>query len=258
MPQCIVCDKPLGADTQSEGYLTCHAHRTCLKCGLPLTALDIKLSHNLYLEKLKHAESNHEAFDGGLELMHSRCYSGFSTISDPNQSIKQSELDILNACRLMIYPDMHLAKSTNESNAMIYGQKLISQMSNDEIYAHIGMMEACIAQASLLVHSNKDELKKRADKREADKFKTAKQQAQTSSRPSGTKADDSGEVELATFMENFGIKSRKVALKLQRDRDKAVEGLVKLLHIPSLLAKQTADESLLKNIKQGKVKVEES
>ena len=255
MPQCIVCDKPLGADTQSEGYLTCHAHRTCLKCEQSLSPLDIKLSNNLYLEKVKHSDGVDVPT---LELMHSRCYSGFSTLVDPTQSIKQSELDILNACRLMIYPDMHLAKSTNESNAMIYGQKLISQMSNDEIYAHIGMMEACIAQASLLVHSNKDELKKRADKREADKFKTAKQQAQTSSRPAGTKADESGEVELATFMENFGIKSRKVALKLQRDRDKAVEGLVKLLHIPSLLAKQTADESLLKNIKQGKVKIEEN
>jgi len=103
---------------------------------------------------------------------------------------------------------------------------------------------------------SRDNLKKTANERERAKFSKAQKEPKPSSRPAGKAADDSREVELALFMETFGIKSRKVALKLQKQRDKAVEALMKL-HVPSLAAKEAVDKDLKDSIAKGKVNLNE-
>ena len=249
--ECIIptCKKPLGQETKDLDFRVCHEHRICSICGGALTPTDVRLAHDKAIES-----------SDSLELAHARCLiaSNKSGIlnADPTLSIKQSDFNTLNSARLMVEPDMGLDIHTNEKNAMIFNQRLITSWSHEQIYAHIQMMEACIVNANLAIQLDKKKLKERADLREADKFKAAARQAATSTRPVGKPATDSDEIILAEFMKNFGVKSRKVGLKLKRDRDKAINGL-KTCGIPENVAMQSVDAQLLKDIASGKTKVEE-
>ena len=245
--ECIVCKAPLGQDSKDQDYRVCLAHRQCENCGLELAASEVRLCHTISIEQSE-----------PISILHARCNSRFSLsiATDPTLTVKQSYFDWLNTIRLMVEPNMELNKSTNESNALVYHSRFIAEMSHDQVFAHIGMLEACVMQSRLAISKDKELLKKRADAREEVKFAQAKKQAETSSRPTSTSANDNNEATLALFMANFGIISRKVALKLQRDRDKAAASLAKC-GIPSNLAKEQADKILLDNIKQGKTKVTE-
>ena len=249
--QCILCAKPLGSDSKDTGWLTCLEHRTCSVCNQPLTVVDVKLAYSFVLDSDGATES--------LELKHARCRvpgPGLDISSDPTLSVKQSYFDWLNTCRLCIQPDMALSKSTNETNAQVYHARFIEKMTFDEVYTHIGMMEACVMQARLAVSKDKEVLKKRADAREEHKFAQAKRQADTSTRPSGKSSEDEKEVSLALFMTNFSITSRKVALRLQKDRDKSAASLNAIVK-NSVAAMDAANTMLKDSIAKGKTKVTE-
>jgi hypothetical protein len=65
------------------------------------------------------------------------------------------------------------------------------------------------------------------------------------------------EQSLATFMENFGFKSRKVAMHQQKTRDAAAKSFEKL-GLSATVAKQMADKALTDNITKGTVKLEDN
>lgn len=247
---CIIptCGKPLGHDSKEQGWIVCLEHRLCPICAQPLKVTDVRIAWKRSIEN-----------DESIELSHARCLlnsSKTSLTSDPTLSIKQSHYDWLNAIRLMVDPDMALSISTNENNAMIYHSKFVHEMDWDQKYAHQKMLEACLASISLALSQDKKKLKERADEREKAKYAKATKQAQTSTRPAGKSEDDPAEEILALFMSNFGIKSRAVALKVQKHRDKSVEGLKKM-GMASAIAKQTADQMLSESIKKGLMKIEE-
>ena len=248
---CIMptCNKPLGQDTKDLDYRVCHDHRACSICGLELKPSEVQICHDKAIE-------NNES----LELAHPRCLITAGRLgtleSDPTIALKQSTYNLLNSARLMIDPDMELSVKTNENNAMIHHSRFIAGKSHDELYAHQMMLEACLASVRIAIQMDKKELKKRADERETLKHEKAKQQAQTSSRPVGKPADASDEIILAKFMDSFGLKSRAIAKKIKRDRDKGIIALCSM-GIPEAMAMANVDKELMENIRKGRVKISE-
>lgn len=246
------CGRPIGADSKDAKWLTCHDHRICSVCGLPLQPIDVQIAYTALQESTEAGSGDPEET---LELIHSRCTIATRRFehldSDPTLSIKQSTFNILNTARLMVAPDMELSIQTNENNAMLRSNEFCQQLllhdaSFDQIYTHQKMLEACLAAVSLLISKqDRPAIKARADAREAVKFKKAAKDASTSSRPVGKKSDDSSEVELAEFMQLFSIKDRKIGLELKRRRDKAIDALVKL-GIPQAIAIQACNKDIAK------------
>lgn len=259
---CIMptCGKTLGAESRDLDYRVCHEHRICTFCGKELQPAEVRICHDKAIEK-----------DESIEIAHPRCLllngrlTSASLQSDPTISIQQSTYNILNAARLMVDPDMALSIQTNENNAMIRshefcqsatkevpnarGEGFVHELDFDKIYVHLKMLEACVASVNLFIATqDRAAIKKRADLREVEKFKAAKKEAETSSRPVGKKPDDTKEVELAKFMELFSIKERKVAIELKRNRDKAVEMFVKI-GVPLEVAIKKCNEDMLSNRK---------
>jgi hypothetical protein len=248
--ECVIptCHKPLGHDSKDMGWIVCLEHRNCPICEHELEPADVRRAWKESVEK-----------DASIELAHARCLVGNSKTSltaDPTLSIKQSHYDWLNAIRLMVDPDMALSISTNENNAMIYHSKFVHEMDWDQKYAHQKMLEACVASISLALAQDKKKLKERADEREKEKFVKATKQNLTATRPANKKSDDAVEETLGLFMQNFGITSRTVALRLQKQRDKSVAALM-ALKIPSQVAKDQADLMLKESIGKGLTKIEE-
>ena len=260
---CIVtaCPVPLGYDSREIGWRTCTAHRKCSICGHDLKPLDVQLAHDAVLADLADSPTASKTLDP-LDLIHTRCAIAQGRLgtleSDPTLSLKQSTFNLLNSARLMVDPDMNLSLRTNENNAMIRSAEFcdellltsnalnVDQMNFDAIYVHQKMLEACLAAVSILVSKqDRTAIKARADAREAIAYKSAKQDAKTSSRPVSKLATDNSEVELAKFMEIFSIKERKTALEIKRGRDKAIESLVKI-GIPLELAIAQCNADILK------------
>lgn len=236
--ECVICKKPLGQESRDLEMRLCHEHRKCSKCEQDLRPAEQKWAHEKALES-----------SDSIEVIHPRCavLTHPTPEQDPTLSIKQSEYDYLNLIRLMIEPDQDLSVITNENNAMIRVQQWMTGLSSfDDKSVALKKLEACVAQASIIVRTDpkyrKDALKERDAKRE----KTAKQEALTSSRPANKPADDDAEVRLGSFMQEHDLKDRKVAQTIMRDYDKAVLGFTKT-GIPMSMALTLVTQAMVKS-----------
>jgi hypothetical protein len=169
------------------------------------------------------------------------------TSPDATITIKQSEFDFLNLCRLAIIPNPDLNIRSNEIVAEGYGRQLIEKMDFEQLQKHLRMMEACAAQSRNILIANPKQRKELAAIREAERKEYAKTEAATSSRPTGKKSNDLEEVQLAHFMELHEVKERTVGLKLMHQLNKAVRDLVK-----AGFAEPTARETALNMMKQNR------
>lgn len=241
---CIVptCAKPLGQESKDLDYRVCQEHRVCPICAGTIPPSDIRWAHDKSI-----------ADEDSLDLMCARCRIGHKSMdpqSDPTLSVKQSYYDWLNSIRLMVEPNMELSQTTNENNAIIQSRRVISDMTWDQKYDHLKMLEACVANVSLALAQDRKQLQEKADAREREKKAEAKLEAKTSSRPVAKDPHDESEILLAAFMEKNGIKDRKAAMKLKRDRDKAIIALVNM-GVPENAAQASVDKDL---VKQGLLK----
>jgi hypothetical protein len=242
--ECIVCSKPLGQDSKDSGFRTCHAHRACTKCGDPLQAREIQWCHDRLIEDNLPIEA--------LQLIHARCEIASRQITqdqDATLSIKQSEYDLLNISRLMTWPDVNLNDTTNENNAYIQSQRLISGMSFDQITQHLKMLEACVASVSIALRTSKDYRKDAFKERDEASKKRADKEKLTSSRPTKNVVDDPQELALGTFMELHGLTERKVAMQIQRDYEKSIKGFM-AVGVKELDARKLVIDTM---VKQGRL-----
>ena len=251
--ECVLCQKPLGQESKDLGYLTCKDHRSCLKCHEPLNAQEVKWCYDTYNELVSDGCET-----ATLDLIHPRCVvvERPTLDKDPTLAIKQSEFDFLNLIRLSVIPDISLSLTTNENNAMIQSSKLIKDWDFDKTYAHLKMLEACVAQVSIAVSQNKEQRKKLEEHRDKEQKKKAQKEALTSSRPVTKSADDIKEEQLGLFMQNFGFKSRKTALTQWALREKSVKGFV-ACGIAEVEARKLVDATLLENVRKGLVKLDD-
>ena len=237
--ECVVCQKPLGADSRDARMRLCHEHRKCVVCGRDLNAIEQRLAHDTSV-----------ANDGEpIEPVHPRCKAAtHPTIEqDPTLSIKQSEYDYLNMLRLMVIPDEQLSVTTNENNAMIQCNRLITSMASfDEKLLHLRMLEACVAQASIAVRTDPKYRKDALAEREKKHQERVKKEALTSSRPTSVPATDIEEQRIGAFMQKYGLKDRKIALTILKDRDKAVTGFTKS-GIPTIQAIDLVEGMMIKS-----------
>lgn len=246
--ECIICSKPLGQESRDLGFPTCHNHRTCVKCELPLNAHEVKLCH-------KRVQEDEESIDK-LILIHSRCLIlerriessanlTESSSNDPTLTIKQSEYDLLNMIRLMVTPNVELSDVTNENNACSQNQRLIANMNFEEKILHLKMMEACAAACSISLRTTKEYRKEAFKEREERQKKQAEKQRLTSSKPVGKSVEDKEEVLLGTFMELHGLTERKSAQKIMKDTWKAIRQMTEI-GIPEPLARENIIKGLVK------------
>lgn len=243
--ECIICGKPLGQDSKDARHRTCHDHRACIKCNLPLHPREIQLAHDRVIED--------SADISTIQLIHTRCeVVDKPAAQDSVLSIKQSEYDFLNMLRLMCTPNRELSGVTNENNAMIQSSRLIADMDFDSRLLHLKMMEACVAQVSIALRTDKSYRKEAFKEREEREKKLAEKQKLVSSSPKPPKvaAVDPEEIALGTFMELHGLTERKTAQSAMRDMWKAVKGLT-ACGIPEPMARENVVKQM---VLQGRLK----
>lgn len=236
---CIVCQKPLGADSRDAAMRLCHEHRKCSKCEKPLNAREQQLCHDRVIEDNAPIES--------LEVIHPRCealtHPTFE--QDPTRSIKQSEYDYLNMVRLPM-PDIQLSVTTNENNGMIYCNRLVVDMTFEEKLLFERILQAALAQCQIAVHTDPKFKKDALKEREAKHAKEAKKEALTSSRPVTKSPDDIEEQRIGAFMLKYGLTDRKTTLSILRDRDRAIQGFTRN-HIDTIQAIDLVEKMMVKS-----------
>lgn len=224
--ECVICQTTLGSDSRDAGYSLCHEHRKCCMCGESISVP----------ENTACLKASEESDKSDLEVIHAHCrIARQNEIKkdeiDPTITIKQSEYDFLNLCRLSIIPNPDLNITTNEKSAKLQGLKLIQNMNFETLQKHASMMEACAMQVRLFLNSNPKVRKELSGIRESERLQAQKQQATqealTSSRPTHKKANDPVELQLAHFMEIYEIKERETGLKLMKEFNKSINDLMK-------------------------------
>lgn len=241
--ECIICAKPLGADSRSEGYFFCHEHRKCTVCKEDLTSRETRWCYDKYVEECEEKDLSKIKFDV-IEVIHARCYTLRHT--DSLVKITQSEFDYLNLIRLMIEPDMDLDRTGNENAAYEKSARFIANMNFEQQQMHLSRIQACVAQVQNAINLNPLKKKESLNEREKEKFARAKREALTSSRPDNKTSEDSEELQLGAFMELHGLTERKLALDYMKRRNKQVKNLRDALKISEQDAIAMADGIMIK------------
>lgn len=229
--ECIICAKPLGADSRNEGYIVCHEHRKCVVCKENLTARECHWCADKYEEDYKQDKENpvKEIKYDVLEIIHARCYT--LRHSDSLVKITQTEFDYLNLIRLMIEPDLDIDRVGNENAAYEKSARFIANMSFEQQQLHLSRIQACVAQVQNAINLNPLKKKESLNEREKEKFTRAKREALTSSRPDNKTPEDSEELQLGHFMEVHGVPERKLAIEYMKRQNKQVRNLRETLKI---------------------------
>lgn len=226
MPECLTptCLKPLGDLSLQEGYSHCHVCRKCSVCGLDTRPVEIAW-----------------CVDNNVVITHARCLTISPSLTPAGLPL-EAEIDLLNLCRLLIWPDPNKSSTGNEYDAELIVDKLIVHMPNlEDRFLALRKMQSAAARLSLLLRKDSTRIKQELDNREAEKFKSAAIQASTSSKPISKPSDDTYEILLATFMKINSITDRKIGLKKWKDREKAIQSFLNL-GLSRELAEQTVDK----------------
>lgn len=186
--ECSICNRPLGQESKDLGYLVCHDHRLCTVCNIDVSPHEV-----IYCLTNK------------VNVTHARCLS-FTEVPQV-----QSQLDLLNLRRLLTETCVR-----------------ISELSFDQKYQFLRMMQDTAAIVSVHLQKNKQELSTQLNKEKHEREKAqAKGEALTSSRPVGKPADAPDEKVIAWFGQTYGIKERKLILAELKNRDKAIAAMQK-------------------------------
>lgn len=224
MPECPFpsCLKPLGNASLEEGYSHCHEHRKCSQCGF-----DCQPSEITY------------CLANSYPITHARCL--ISDTSVPAAMAIETRIDLLNLCRLLIWPDSKKSVKGNEYDAELLTPKLIIHMDLEEKFIFLKKIQTIAACMSLELKKDAQAIKKEIEARESVRFEKATQEAKTSSRPTNKAPDDLYESLLASFMQMNNITDRKLGQKKWNDREKAIKSFTNL-GLSREMAEQTVDK----------------
>ncbi len=241
--ECLICKKTLGADSREAGFMFCHDHRKCSICDGELNSNEARWCLKSYLEKYEKLDFKEgEAIDYSvITIVHPRCKAINHTVS-----ISDSELDYLNLCRLLVTPNTDLSAVSNENIAMNASARLLKDMNHEQKLLHITMMQACIAQAQIIVKQDKEYKKDGLAEREKKHFDKARREAITSTRPATKTSEDSEELQLGHFMELHEITERKLGLEYMKKYNNGVKQFLKIG-----MAEQVARDMSIKALIDG-------
>jgi len=232
-PECLVCHAPLGYDSKMHGMMLCHEHRKCVDCGLDLTVIEVKWCVQKHIEEFKNDQKEglekrievNEITYTDLQVYHSRCY---AYRYKPTVTITQTELDLLNICRLMIDPDLEKDFTENENKSFENAAKFIAGMNYEQKCKHQAKLEACLAEIQNAIKKDPHYKKESLAEREKSRYNDARKEALTSSRPASKTPNDVKEIQIGQFMEMHGISDRSTAKKIVADFNKSVQHMMKL------------------------------
>ena len=247
---CLICKKPLGAESKDLGYLVCHQHRKCSTCSENLSVPEVKWCFTRFIEDS--GDSTGEELDyQSVEITCTKCHSlnHIGADKNPAAALKQSEYDYMNIVRLdMIDPDVSLSVVTNENIAMNATSRYVVGMTFEQKSIWLKKLEACVAQAWILVKQDSQYQKNYLAEREKKHYDNARKESLTSTRPSTKTSESSEELKLGAFMQDHALTERKIALKIMRDRNKSVKSLMAAFsHMTEPQAQAMADKSLLES-----------
>lgn len=246
--ECLICSKPLGQSTKDAQIPFCHSCRNCTECGSPLGTTDCKL----VMEEYEEVESSKCETPLKDLIKHSRCSSLHrkNGEEDPSVLVKQSYLNYLNACRLLIEPNMDLSPETNEKDAEVKCFAApIASLSFEEKFVVLRRMQSCVAHLSIAVRSKMKDVQATLDAKEKLKWDKAQKEASTSARPKAGPPDEK-ELLLAEFQRKNGFGDRSSALKVWKERQKAIDGFMKI-GMKESIATEAVDKMLRE---QGRIK----
>jgi hypothetical protein len=147
--RCWQCDKPLGQESRDLGYIVCHAHRTCSKCGTNCQAVEIQW-----------------CYENDYPIAHSRCLS----LNLPKEVVPT---DLMNMLTKLVWPDPQLSPETNVKTAELTSEQLfarqVHQQSIDEAYVTMKMLQAAAAIYSFKLQKDRTKIEKDIDDRERKK-----------------------------------------------------------------------------------------
>jgi hypothetical protein len=107
---------------------------------------------------------------------HARCQLNLNPaiITEGTQSIRQSQLDFLNWCRLAIIPEPAVSIETSCETAKLAQLQLVTSMTLEQKFSHLKMLETLAVQMHLvLLPRDRDKIQAELSKRDKEKFKEA-------------------------------------------------------------------------------------
>lgn len=125
MPECQICEKPLGADSISMNYKVCQEHRRCPACAMSIPPREVDY-----------------CLDHSLPIKHMRCLT--ATDGSPANHSVQSNIDRINYALLQVEP-----------------AELIKDMTFDQRYAFLQRLQSLAAEVSILLRKDKKHFEER-------------------------------------------------------------------------------------------------
>ena len=170
--ECVVCHKPLGADTKAEGFTLCHEHRVCCICKEnAVTSTEAKFCINKFISESEEKDLTKLDFLD-MEVYHVRC--NVIANHEPIATITQTHLDYLNIIRLMIEPNPNLNLEANIKNAVVNTNRFISQLDTyEKKVLHHRMIEAVYSETTSILGRDKKFREEKKVSLESDKIKKA-------------------------------------------------------------------------------------
>ncbi|MDE1971244.1 MAG: hypothetical protein KGI50_06760 [Patescibacteria group bacterium] len=192
--QCVLCEKPLGQETQDLEIPVCHEHRKCPKCCRPVESrpeIDYCLVRN-------------------IEIRHARCLS----LDTPNLDM---EIELLNIGRLVMLPNPLMTRESKRTAIGTALAPIIHNLKHDEILLILDAAQTLSAACSLALSKNRREIEQAVSEREQINEAKAKKEREEHKEKAPKTAKQKlskDEATLAMFMQ-MGMTKEQALLQMQ-------------------------------------------
>lgn len=261
--QCLICEKPLGHDSRSEGYMFCHSHRICSVCDAPLSPPQLRLCLKQYLESLEGQEDEKaDRLDyNNVVITHPFCqlpltkFNGQATVTQDgfqNISFSQSDIDLLNLIRLTCSPDPELSQITNENLAMDKAEVLLKNKDLEKKILFEVRMEAVLSMIKIVIRKDPKFRKNYLEEREKE-FKSTKSPKEPQDIKDFKSVKEikqySEKVSLEAMIELHGLnpENRSENIKIYENRIKTIKTLMAKMNLSEPIAQEMCDKSLIQS-----------
>jgi hypothetical protein len=156
--KCLICHEPLEDWQQSLSAQVIHKERECGNC--------------VYCKKPVHRERILRCIAKEDPISHMPCLEKFMKDSFESRpvTITQGHLNYLNRMIQFAYkPDMLLSLEENMDIAELANTQFIKDMSMEEKFIHMKMMEAACANASIAIHNDKEKIRLVVERRDIER-----------------------------------------------------------------------------------------
>jgi hypothetical protein len=258
---CLICSKPLGAESKDAGFPFCHEHRKCQRCNEDLAPYEAKA----ILETFNRSIDKEEKETGEtipiekrceyllMDVIHPAC-----RINDPTAmvSIRASEYKFLNLIRNLVMPETDCSIELNGIRSIPYGRELVAEMEYDKLARTLERMERISSLIRIAIMQDPDHKKKQiADKITFEKAakaqiaSTSPKETKEAKEPKESHQPSEKEIAYQVFLLEFKLSDSQESKKTFSNWFKTVKGW-QTAGIPFEEAKNMASVALRRGLNQ--------